>query len=351
MSADDSKSELGEASLDEHHEHLIAAFIDFILDTLPVAQLICDLRHLDGVHKATGKIQKLENDGDQHGAAQELLQAIKRSREPLKWKMFFGALREEGASDILDVLLEEKPEREDGKDEWHKEHSTLIDAFSKTIRETLNLRCVLGPLLREELIYPDDVERLERAIRVGPHSRAVGTFLLILHRRKPRSWYEPFMTILYDSGYAELAKLIDSHFCEKLEKKRAEAQKDSEEADTVGTGGEDVRHTDPQGGGEEDDQQARPQTSLSHAPPATQGALEDSPVLERQQNQPTAARERASPEGAAAACTCGSCARLMAEMAAMKSELIGELASLRSDVAEMKLMLLKVTGNSDGDQG
>ncbi|KAK7498984.1 hypothetical protein BaRGS_00009793, partial [Batillaria attramentaria] len=241
MSADDSKS--GEASLYEHHEHLIEVFFDFILDNLRVTHLLLEL-HLEEVRRVTPRLHKLENDNDLRGAAKELMLAIKRSEEPEKWKMFFGALRQDGASLILDTLLEEKE-----GDLWHTERRNLIDVFKKDLQEALDLERILPAALDKELIHKEDADNLKTMIKDGSHARAIGTFLIILHRRKTE-WYKDFLTILHDHNYKNLAETIEPGFGKKLREQRAHTEQEEmkrvdREAAASRRGGGESRHADP----------------------------------------------------------------------------------------------------------
>nr|KAG5708025.1 hypothetical protein BaRGS_025163 [Batillaria attramentaria] len=196
------------------------------------------------VRRVTPRLHKLENDNDLRGAAKELMLAIKRSEEPEKWKMFFGALRQDGASLILDTLLEEKE-----GDLWHTERRNLIDVFKKDLQEALDLERILPAALDKELIHKEDADNLKTMIKDGSHARAIGTFLIILHRRKTE-WYKDFLTILYDHNYKGLAETIEPGFGKKLLEQRAHTEQEEmkrvdREAAASRRGGGESRQADP----------------------------------------------------------------------------------------------------------
>lgn len=308
----------------DEYKNLIEVFWDFLLDNMRISHILLDL-HLEEVKRQLPRLHSLEN-SDPRKAVQELLEAITRSPEPQRWNMFFGALRQDGATLILDTLLEEKPDVA-----WYADRGLqLIHIFRENLENRLNLMSILPDVVKQELIYREDQEQLDVLWREN-HVRAVGVFLLKVHRRKT-DWYQILMTIIYDKN-AELAKEIDEEFCGKLKVKR-DAESKGERA------AEDNAHD-----------LGRPHTLEVVRPVIGPGQggdatvpLSQSAVLTAAHNQPPlqgSDQGNTAPSGetitSACSCTCG--------------RVLAELSALKSDMNEVKLMLETLTRKTAGEEG
>ncbi|KAK7498986.1 hypothetical protein BaRGS_00009795 [Batillaria attramentaria] len=335
MSTD--RKKVDEMPLDDYYEAKIDLFFPFLQDTLRASHLLC-LLHLKEVTKVSHKIHTLENEGEYSKAAEELLNTIKRSEEPGKWQMFVDAVREDGACIILNKLFEE-----DVGDNWHEEHRGMIQIFSRTILDNLNLNAVLDKILQENLIWHDDHEKLKAMIRRGETRSAIGLMLILIHCREP-GWFKIFLTILIEKKYHNLAKEIDPDMYSKILNEKG--WPDESES---GRAERESRHSEPR----ETSSRTKGDFAIAiSSDKSNLGHAAEKNVHKSLGHQVNATRRVSTGEPT---CNCQGCARLIQEVAALKEELttvvaslqseLGQVASLKSELAEVKSLLRAVTAS------
>lgn len=217
---------------------------------------------------------------------------------------------------ILQTLLGEKSD-----DPWLDDQGNrkLIELFSQDIERSLILEPLLSKMLQKKIIHHEDMGTLRALIHDGREREAIAVLILLMHRNST-TWFSDFLTILYeeDEHHKELAKIIDPGFCEKkLEQKKplaAMGKRSSAAEHGAGDGPtltpSMVRNMGSNSGGGEKD-------------------LGDKSLPQAQQPHHTGYEGQTTPADRTgeATCTCKCCAKVLAEVASLRSEL-AELKSL-----------------------
>lgn len=240
--------------------------------------------------------------------------------------------------EIVSTILEEKQEN----NPWHFEHKRLIEVFSGNIAEKLALQDIL-PKLR--IILSDmDYEKIDTMRKNGKEQNAIHLLLLLMHRRRS-DWYRIFLKALIETeskiwnsrkpirtadskDHIPLSQLIDPDFVEKLMNETLAIQGNS--LDSVAEdSAENMVDTD----------------SLSPRPVSTGEMFISSneefashselPVDFQPMDTGSSCDRVKKPR--VPSCECGCCADVLAELSSHKME----LASLRNEIMELKVILMK----------
>ncbi|KAK7115216.1 uncharacterized protein [Littorina saxatilis] len=318
---------------DEYLGKIIEAFKPFLLETLRVSHLLC-LLHIQEVKDVAPMVHKKENCNDFRGASKLLLDAISSSDEPGKWRMFLDALREVEDTVILSTLLEEKG-RED--DDWldNQDNVKLIDWFSQDIEQHLKLEELLPMMVQKKLILEDDKKKLCGLLREGSDRYANAVVLMLMHRHTS-DWYKVFLTTLYDADdhHRELAKLIDPGFCQKrIEQQKAASQAVSHDEEARSARPRPAVSTIRASGGVAPEGSTSLVVNMGGRSGAREKDMGDKSVLQTDHSDPQPSDQRA-------ACGCRCCVQVLSEV-----------QSLRSEVAEIKTLLQHVIKSQGPNNG
>ncbi|KAL8586798.1 hypothetical protein ACOMHN_061311 [Nucella lapillus] len=175
------------------------------------------------------------NEGKPEDAAKELLQAIKRSDEPGKWRTLVYALKEVSGDDsiFLHYLLDTK-----SKDDWldNPEHRNLINVMKVRLYEGLHLKGLLRKMKEKDLISEEHIQKIK--VKLEKKETAFAQMELIAAMQSHgTNWYRKFITILYheDESHRELAEAIDPDFCKEKLSEKNEVEELTQEQKDAGT--------------------------------------------------------------------------------------------------------------------
>lgn len=263
----------------------------------------------------------------------------------------------------------------------------MIDIFSQNIEEKLKLDVILPHL--KELFFEEDYEAIDSELTAGKPRCAIRLMLLFMHRKK-EDWYLAFMNALLKNGHELLVQHIDPDYYKKkvdeagrIKKANQEKQVDVQSAQQLGRAGH-VKTSD----GVTKIVLNRPKPPVSVIQSKKRSSLKDHPrdrqaedtssiinicsALQQKDSAeklvsglpPVQAAEKLTvdenyPEVLAASrhstestCDCRCCARTFAEVEYLRSQIqsvssqLSEVQSLRSDIADMKDLLLRfINGN------
>ncbi|PVD20457.1 hypothetical protein C0Q70_18613 [Pomacea canaliculata] len=145
-----------EVSQEQQLEYLVDVFHDFLLDTVDISAL-------------QSVIQELERHNQLKDATDKLIEYIKKSKEPGKWRAFFDGLHSIGNSIVVETVLQEKPDSK-----WHDARKELIKLFAGRIEETLKLDCILPYCLN---LLPDgSIEKIHELCEELENKREASEF-------------------------------------------------------------------------------------------------------------------------------------------------------------------------------
>lgn len=238
-------------------------------------------------------------------------------------------------STVLETLLDEKPEA----DLWldNQANRKLIDLLSHDIEKHLMLEPLLGKMFEKKLILDEDRGKLRALIRAGKSREANAVLLLIMHRCSS-SWYCDFLTVLYefDEHHLELAKLIDPEFCQKkLEKnmspadvnKQNSAMKQESQGSVTDQRNKSVGNGAPS-----------IEMNLGSNSGGREKTIRDKSLPQAQQPLHAGDKRPTTTAGkpGEATCACKCCSQMLAEVSSLRSELAEMRSLLKSFVANDK---------------
>jgi hypothetical protein len=299
---------------DDNLGNLVEAFKQLVLNKLRASHVLINCNSLKTVSDKKFQIYELENGKECQKANEVLLDAIRKSEEPGKWRMFLDAVKTCGDTVISDILLEEG--ERSGDTPWLNDsvNSKLIDLYESVITEKMNLDDLLPDMKAADLVSDQDAQRLGAMLNQGKKLDANRHLLFIMGRHN-KDWYNIFMEILFKhETHQGLVDVIDHEKFQKLEKKfrspgavaaDAAAAAD-DDADTSAMDVDDKRDD------EDNDDSVEGDTE-----PASAGVK--------------------VPKSRSVGCTCA----CKEELSNMRKEVV----SLKSEVMEMKNLLLKLLKN------